>query len=130
MGFTGGVKDNSRAGAYHNARFRDLGAELGLSIERYPAIGWSLTTVPDATAAAYAAQVEQLRAAIVHVPEPWPPPAADRPWCSDSRRTRRPTLARADRAGAAWPAAATDIGRRRAASRNRRRVAAAAVRPQ
>jgi len=69
MGLPGGVKDTSRAGAYHNARFRDLGAELGLSIERYPAIGWSLTTVPDATAAAYAAQVEQLRAAIVHVRE-------------------------------------------------------------
>lgn len=63
------VKDTSRAGAYHNARFRGLGEELGLHIERDPAIGWSLTTVPDVTVAAYAAEVEQLRVAIVHVRE-------------------------------------------------------------
>lgn len=57
------------AGAYHNARFRELGAELGLRIERHPTIGWSLTIVPEATAAAYAAEFERLRTAVVHVRE-------------------------------------------------------------
>jgi hypothetical protein len=38
-----------------------------MRIDRHPTIGWSTTTVPVATAAAYAAEVEQLRAAIVHV---------------------------------------------------------------
>jgi len=64
------VKDTSRAGAYHNARFRGLGEELGLHIERDAAIGWSLTSVPDVTAAAYAAEVGQLRVAIVPCARP------------------------------------------------------------
>ena len=66
---TRAVKDTSRAGAYHNKRYRALAAELGLQIDRHPTIGWSTTTVPAATAAAYTAQVEQLRAAIAHVRE-------------------------------------------------------------
>ena len=66
---TRAIKDTSRAGAYHNQRFKALGEELGLQIDRHPTIGWSTTTVPAATATAYAAQVEQLRTAIVHVRE-------------------------------------------------------------
>jgi hypothetical protein len=64
---TRGVKETSRAGAYHNKRFKELGEELGLQIDRHPTIGWSTTTVPPAIATAYADQVEQLRAAIGHV---------------------------------------------------------------
>lgn len=67
VAFTRGIKDTSRAGAYHNTRFKQLGEELGLQIDRHPTIGWSTTSVPTATALAYADQVEQLRAAIVHV---------------------------------------------------------------
>jgi hypothetical protein len=63
------IKDTSRAGAYHNQRYRALGEELGLKLDRHPTLGWSTTTVPAATAAAYADQVEQLRAAIAHVRE-------------------------------------------------------------
>ena len=63
------IKDTSRAGAYHNRRYKQLAEELGLTIERHPTIGWTITTVPPATAAAYASEVEQLRAAIAHVRE-------------------------------------------------------------
>ena len=63
------IKDTSRAGAYHNRRYKQLAEELGLTIERHPTIGWTTTTVPAATAAAYAREVEQLRAAIAHVRE-------------------------------------------------------------
>jgi hypothetical protein len=66
---TRGIKETSRAGAYHNKRYKQLAEELGLTIERHPTIGWTTTTVPPATAAAYAEQVEQLRAAIAHVRE-------------------------------------------------------------
>ncbi len=88
------VKDTSRAGAYHNARFRGLGEELGLHIERDPAIGWSLTTVPDATAAAYATEVEQTarrdRARPrSRVPRPACSPGGWRPGEGRRRRRRR-----------------------------------------
>ena len=63
------IKDTSRAGAYHNQRYKQLAEELGLTIERHPTIGWTITTVPAATAAVYAREVEQLRAAIAHVRE-------------------------------------------------------------
>jgi hypothetical protein len=63
------IKDTSRAGAYHNRRYKQLAEELGLTIERHPTIGWTITTVPPATAAAYAREVGQLRDAIAHVRE-------------------------------------------------------------
>jgi hypothetical protein len=61
---TRGIKDTSRQGRYHNTRFRDLATELGITVERDPAIGWSITTVPDTTAHAYADQIAALDAAI------------------------------------------------------------------
>ena len=45
-----GIKDTSRQGRYHNRRFRDLAAEVGLAVREVPVIGWSDTHVPDATA--------------------------------------------------------------------------------
>jgi len=60
------IRDTSRQGRYHNARYRGLAEELRLAVEHAgPGFGWAATTVPDATAAVYAAEVEDLAAALV-----------------------------------------------------------------
>jgi hypothetical protein len=56
-----GIKDTSRQGRYHNAHFAELARELGIHVEKDSKAGWSITTVPDHTAAAYAAQLEKLQ---------------------------------------------------------------------
>jgi hypothetical protein len=58
------IVDTSRQGRWHNAKFRDLAAEVGIEVARVPSLGWSQTTVPDATAAAYQAELQHLEAAI------------------------------------------------------------------
>ena len=58
------IADTSRQGRYHNAKYKAIGEELGLVIERDPVIGWSLTTLPRATAAAYASTITELEHAI------------------------------------------------------------------
>jgi hypothetical protein len=60
-----GVKDTSRQGRYHNTKFRDIAVELGITVEKDPKIGWSITTVPDLTAADYAAEVDELDQALI-----------------------------------------------------------------
>jgi hypothetical protein len=60
-----GIQDTSRAGRYHNRRYATLAGELGLEIANLKPIGWSATTVPEATAAGYAGQLEALGAALV-----------------------------------------------------------------
>jgi hypothetical protein len=60
-----GVQDTSRQGRYHNRRYATLARELGLEVASVKPIGWSATTVPDTTAAAYAGQLEELAAALV-----------------------------------------------------------------
>jgi hypothetical protein len=60
-----GIKDTSRQGRYHNRRYATLAAELGLDVAHDQRIGWSRTTVPDATAAAYQAVLEELAAALI-----------------------------------------------------------------
>jgi hypothetical protein len=60
-----GIQDTSRQGRYHNRRYATLAAELGLEVASVQPIGWSATTVPDSTAAAYAGQLEDLAAALV-----------------------------------------------------------------
>lgn len=56
-----GVQDTSRQGRYHNARYQGLAEELGLAVEHAGSgFGWAATTVPDATAAVYVAEVEDL----------------------------------------------------------------------
>ncbi|WP_285037887.1 hypothetical protein [Plantibacter sp. ME-Dv--P-095] len=62
---TRGIKDTSRQGRFHNQKFKAIGEEFGLSLEKHDSIGWSLTTVPPATAARYAAEVAMLDAALV-----------------------------------------------------------------
>jgi hypothetical protein len=59
------IQDTSRQGRYHNRRYATLAGELGLAVASVKPIGWSATTVPDATAVAYAGQLEELAAALV-----------------------------------------------------------------
>jgi curved DNA-binding protein CbpA len=61
---TRGIQDTSRQGRYHNARFAALAREIGIDVTKDPKIGWSVTTVPDHTAAAYATQLGQLQDAM------------------------------------------------------------------
>jgi hypothetical protein len=60
-----GIQDTSRGGRYHNRHYAQLARELGLEVASVQPIGWSATTVPDPTAAAYAGQLEGLAAALV-----------------------------------------------------------------
>jgi hypothetical protein len=60
-----GVQDTSRQGRYHNRRYATLARELGLEVASVQPIGWSATTVPEPTAAAFAGQLEELAAALV-----------------------------------------------------------------
>jgi hypothetical protein len=59
------VQDTSRQGRYHNRRYATLARELGLDVTQVKPVGWSATTVPDHTAAAYAGKLEELAAALV-----------------------------------------------------------------
>lgn len=58
------VKDTSRGGRYHNTRYRDLAAELGLSVAQTGAIGWSGTSVPPETERTYRATLARLDKAL------------------------------------------------------------------
>jgi hypothetical protein len=58
------ITDTSRQGRWHNARYRDLAAEIGLQVVKVPSLGWGGTTVPDATAALYRGELRRLEAAI------------------------------------------------------------------
>jgi hypothetical protein len=60
-----GIQDTSRQGRFHNTRYADLARELGLEVAKTGTIGWSATTVPDATAARYRAELRRLDAALV-----------------------------------------------------------------
>lgn len=59
-----GIQDTSRQGRYHNKRFKVIAESFGLTLDHDSSIGWSVTTVPDATAAIYAAEIRRLDAAI------------------------------------------------------------------
>jgi hypothetical protein len=59
-----GIQDTSRQGRYHNSRFAALARELGIDVTKDHRIGWSVTTVPDHTTAAYASQLDLLQAAM------------------------------------------------------------------
>src|SRR6202044_141298 len=55
----------SRQGRFHNARYRALAEELGLVVAKTGNIGWSETTVPDASAALYRNELRRLDEALV-----------------------------------------------------------------
>ncbi|MHA6795913.1 hypothetical protein ACVGVM_20705 [Pseudonocardia bannensis] len=59
-----GVKDTSRQGRWHNARFKALAEELGIEVTKDAKIGWSPTSIPTATREAYASTIEELGAAL------------------------------------------------------------------
>jgi hypothetical protein len=59
------VQDTSRQGRYHNRRYATLARELGLEVATVQPIGWSATTIPGTTAAAYAGPLQDLAAALV-----------------------------------------------------------------
>lgn len=61
-----GIQDTSRQGRYHNKRFKELGEEFGLELDKDESIGWSLTTMPDATADRYSAIIADIDKAITH----------------------------------------------------------------
>jgi hypothetical protein len=58
------IKDTSRQGRWHNARFKTLAEELGIQVTKDPRIGWSPTTLPDTTRNDYADTVAALGAAL------------------------------------------------------------------
>ncbi len=60
-----GVKDTSRQGRYHNKRFQSIGEEFGLTLEHDSKIGWSVTSVPDATATKYKLDIARLDKVLV-----------------------------------------------------------------
>ena len=60
-----GIQDTSRQGRFHNTRYRALAEELGLAVAKADSIGWSDTTVPDATAALYRPELRRLDEALV-----------------------------------------------------------------
>lgn len=64
MPHTRGIKDTSRGGRYHNARFRTLGEELGLTLTMDGTRGWSATELDDDTADVYADEITTLSEAI------------------------------------------------------------------
>lgn len=62
---TRGIKDTSRQGRYHNAKFKAIGEEFGLTLSCDKTIGWSTTSVPAETAEQYADQVHTLEGAMI-----------------------------------------------------------------
>ena len=58
------VKDTSRQGRWHNAKFKALAEELGIAVTKDPRLGWSPTSIPDTTKAEYAQVIEELRRAL------------------------------------------------------------------
>lgn len=62
--FENEVKDCSDSGRYHNTKFKETAERMGLVIEKADRIGWSTTTVPEATQQRYADELEALEEAI------------------------------------------------------------------
>lgn len=59
-----GVRDTSREGRYHNARFRDTAEQLGLAVNMVPRLGWARTTLTTRTAEQYKDAIETLAEAM------------------------------------------------------------------
>lgn len=59
------IKDTSRQGRWHNQKFADLASELGLDVTKDDRIGWSLCTLPIATADTYKPVLTDLKKALI-----------------------------------------------------------------
>jgi hypothetical protein len=90
-----GIKDTSRQGRWHNARFKALAEEVGIEVAKDPRIGWSPTTIPAGTRDDYAEVIAELgRVLRLHraveiggdgrAKKPSPPPCV----CECGRRIR------------------------------------------
>lgn len=89
-----GIKDTSRQGRWHNAKFKALAEELGIEVTKDTRIGWSPTTIPTSTCDAYSEVVAELgRVLRLHrsveisggrAKKPSPPPCV----CECGRRIR------------------------------------------
>ena len=90
-----GIKDTSRQGRWHNARFKALAEELGIEVSKDGRIGWSPTSIPATTRDAYAEVIDELGRVLrqhrsvettdgVRVKKPSPPPCV----CGCGRRIR------------------------------------------
>jgi hypothetical protein len=55
-----GIKDTSRQGRWHNARFKAIAEELGVEVTKDDRIGWSPTTLLASTRETYAAAIDEL----------------------------------------------------------------------
>lgn len=60
-----GIKDTSRQGRYHNRKFAELAEQVGIEVAHSESLGWSTTTMPDATAERYEEALLDLDAAMV-----------------------------------------------------------------
>lgn len=58
------IKDTSRGGRYHNARFKAMAIEVGLTVEQMNPYGFAKTSVPPETAERYSTDIEQLETAM------------------------------------------------------------------
>ena len=54
------IKDTSRQGRWHNAKFKALAEELGIEVTKDPRIGWSPTTIPATTCEQYTEVIAEL----------------------------------------------------------------------
>lgn len=59
-----GINDTSRQGRYHNRRYKLLAEELGLQVAEVGTIGWSSTTLREATIQTYRRELARLQAAL------------------------------------------------------------------
>jgi hypothetical protein len=64
VAFERGIKDTSRQGRYHNARFRAVAEELGLEAGRDSPFGWSSTALAPGTTALYRETLRALTEAL------------------------------------------------------------------
>lgn len=55
-----GIKDTSRQGRWHNARFKALAEELGIEVSKDDRLGWSPTAIPTTTRETYAEVIAEL----------------------------------------------------------------------
>ncbi|MEK6438952.1 hypothetical protein [Pseudonocardia sp. T1-2H] len=58
------IKDTSRQGRWHNARFKALAEELEIEVTKDAKLGWSPTSLPVATRATYAVTIGELGQAL------------------------------------------------------------------
>lgn len=64
LAFVREIKDTSRGGRYHNARYKALAESFGLVVERHERYGWTVTRLSDESAELY---VEELGAIAVAI---------------------------------------------------------------